>query len=59
MKVIGKGAKAPRTSLRTRDSGPSMPQTRLLAAVNRIDVAPITFKKWATGQLSLAFLAAS
>ncbi len=59
MKLIRKGAKAPRTSLRTRDSGPSMPQTRLLAAVNRIDAAPTTFKKWAKGQLSLAFSAAS
>jgi hypothetical protein len=59
MKVIRKGAKAPRTSIRTRDSGPSIAQTRLLAAVNRNDAAPTTFKKWATGQLSLSISAAS
>ena len=59
MKAARKGPKAPRTSLWTRHSGPSKPQTRLLEAANLIDAATTTITNQLKARLSLAFSAAS
>ena len=59
MKAVRKGPKAPRTRLQTRHSGPSMPQTRLLAAVSRFDGTTTRITNQLKVQLSLAFSAAS
>jgi hypothetical protein len=69
MKAAREEPKALRTCLQTRHSeafrgiqrhsGPSMPQTRLLAAFNLIDAATTTITNRSKALLSLAFSAAS
>ena len=59
MKGARKGAKPPRTRLRSSHSEPFVSQTRHMAALNLIDAASLTITNRPKGRSFLAFSAAS